>query len=57
MLIGCSFPGRTLGNVRSAGCLDVIVSGDMDWGRHISCLSSRSSLGTLFSSLGLGFLP
>ena len=50
MLFGCSLHGQTLWNVQSAGCLDVTVFGDMDWGRHISEPCPCSGLGAAGSS-------
>ena len=55
MLFGFSLHGQILGNVQSAGCLGVTVSGDMNWGQLILGISSRSGLGTQFPLLGLGF--
>ena len=46
VLFDCSLCRRALKGVLSASCIGITFSGDMDWGRHISEISSKAT-GTL----------
>ena len=50
-------PGQTLENVQSAKYLGITITENMDWGQHISDISSKATKTLGFLRMNLAFAP
>ena len=57
ILFDYSLHNQTLGDVRSAKYLGITISDDMDWGQHISEISSKATKTLCFLRRNLAFAP
>ena len=57
MHFNCSLRQRALGQVRSAGCLGIVVTNSFGWVRHVSEVSSGSAGALGFLRRGLALAP
>ena len=57
ILFDYSLHNQTLENVQSAKYLDITISDNMDWGQHISEMSSKATKTLGFLHRNLAFAP
>ena len=57
ILFDYSLHNQTLENVQSAKCLGITISDNMDWGQHISEISSKATKTLGFLRKNLAFAP
>ena len=57
ILFDCSLHNQTLENVQSAKYLGITISDNMDWGQHISEISSKATKTLGFLRKNLAFAP